>query len=355
VIILITGVPGSGKTLYTLHQVKTRVEAENARFEAEGKPPREVHYSGIADLKLPWIELEDPTKWNTLPPGSIIVIDECQRVFRPRGSGATVPPYIADLETHRHKGYDIYLITQHAMLVDQNIRRLVGKHQHIVRKFGISAATLKRFPDLPDAFDVIHVDDKTEEGRQKWARWFHWAPLGAFFFVDEAQDIFPKSWRDADLSRFDYPGGVEQAAADGRPFDWAQAWDKHRHYNWDFVLTTPAYRKIRDDIKGVADAAYKHKDLALIGWTGRYIEAMHLADDSGASQSDFMNVTNKKVPKYVFELYDSTSTGAFGKTASGTSLLKNPRVLMHLPSFLRSSSAEKSKTEIVLMIQAERI
>jgi zona occludens toxin len=27
--------------------------------------------------------------------------------------------------------------------------------------------TLKRFPDLPDAFDEIHVDDKTEEGRQK--------------------------------------------------------------------------------------------------------------------------------------------------------------------------------------------
>ncbi|MDR2838400.1 MAG: zonular occludens toxin domain-containing protein [Azonexus sp.] len=141
-IILTTGVPGSGKTLYTLHQVKTRIEAENAKAEAEGKPPREIYYSGINDLKLPWIELEDPTQWNTLPPGSVIVIDECQRVFRPRGSGATVPPYIADLETHRHKGYDIYLITQHPMLCDQNIRRLVGKHQHIVRKFGISAATV---------------------------------------------------------------------------------------------------------------------------------------------------------------------------------------------------------------------
>jgi zona occludens toxin len=191
-------------------------------------------------------------------------------------------------------------------------------------------ATLQEFPDLPESFDVIHVEDSTEEGRQKWARWFHWVPLGAFIFLDEAQDIFPKSWRDADLERLNYPGGVEQATADGRPFNWAQAWDKHRHYNWDFVLTTPAYKKIRDDIKSVADAAYKHKNLALIGWRGRYIEAMHLADDTGAYQSDFLNVVNKKVPSYVFKLYDSTSTGAFSETSSGTSLFKNPKVMFFM-------------------------
>ncbi len=131
-ITLITGVPGSGKTLYALHHIKKRAETEN----------RQVYCHGIKGLALPWNDLEDPKAWDGLPDGSIIVIDECQSVFRPRGAGSAVPPYIAALETHRHKGYDIFLITQHPMLVDQNIRRLVGQHFHVIRRFGIQSATV---------------------------------------------------------------------------------------------------------------------------------------------------------------------------------------------------------------------
>lgn len=131
-ITLTTGVPGSGKSLYTISQVKAKAEKEN----------RPVYYSGISDLKLPWFEMDDPTKWDDLETGAIIVIDECQRIFRPRAAGSGVPSYISAMETHRHKGYDIFLITQHPMLVDQNIRRLVGQHWHVVRKFGLQMATI---------------------------------------------------------------------------------------------------------------------------------------------------------------------------------------------------------------------
>lgn len=131
-ITLTTGVPGSGKSLYTIAQVKAKSEAEN----------RPVYYSGIADLKLPWVEMDDPTKWDELEAGAIIVIDECQRIFRPRMAGSSVPAHISALETHRHKGYDLFLITQHPMLIDQNIRRLVGQHWHVVRKFGLQMATI---------------------------------------------------------------------------------------------------------------------------------------------------------------------------------------------------------------------
>lgn len=96
------------------------------------------------------------------------------------------------------------------------------------------------------------------------------------------------------------------------------------------TLTTPNYAKVRDDIKGVADMAYKHKNLALVGWTGRYIEAAHMADDTGKAQSDFLNVQNKKVPKYVFKLYDSTQTGKVSDTKNGFNLLLHPRVLLLL-------------------------
>lgn len=76
---------------------------------------------------------------------------------------------------------------------------------------------LDEFPDLPPSFDVIHVDDRSSEGRAKWAKWFHWAPKGAFIFVDEVQDIWPRSWRQSDIDALNYPGGVEQAGQDDRP------------------------------------------------------------------------------------------------------------------------------------------
>lgn len=189
---------------------------------------------------------------------------------------------------------------------------------------------LDEFPDLPDTFDVIHLDDKTPEDRQKWARWFHWAPPGAFIFVDEAQMIWPKSWREADIRALDYPGGLDASMKDDRPATWSEAFEKHRHWNWDMVFTTPNYKKIRDDIKECAEMAYKHKNLAVVGIGGRYIEAAHLADDSGSSQSDFVSVNQKKVPSYVFRIYDSTATGSITDTKTGISLFKNPRVFLLL-------------------------
>jgi zona occludens toxin len=138
VIELTTGLPGSGKTLYTICRIKQKAEAEN----------RPVYYSGITDLKLPWIELEDPAQWHTLPANSICVIDECQRVFRPRGNGSHVPEHVEKLETHRHQGIDLILITQHPMLIDSNVRRLVGQHYHVSRPFGWKKAKIFRFESV---------------------------------------------------------------------------------------------------------------------------------------------------------------------------------------------------------------
>ncbi len=135
VITLTTGVPGSGKTLYTLNYVK-------ALSEKEGRP---VYYSGIAQLALSWHEIESPELWFELPEGAIIVVDEAQRLFRPRGQGSHVPPHVAQLETHRHKGFDIFLVTQHPMLIDSNIRRLVGQHFHVIRRFGGQRAVVHEF------------------------------------------------------------------------------------------------------------------------------------------------------------------------------------------------------------------
>lgn len=97
-------------------------------------------------------------------------------------------------------------------LADDFLREAKAGRVIVTNVRGLSRErTLEQFPDLPLTFDVIHVDDKTSEGRKKWATWFHWMPHGAFIFLDEVQDLWPKSWREADIRKLDYPGGVDQA------------------------------------------------------------------------------------------------------------------------------------------------
>lgn len=187
-------------------------------------------------------------------------------------------------------------------------------------------------PDAPENINLIFVDQTTQEGRDKLARWFHWAPQGAFMLFDEAQSIFPKMWRDADLKALDYPGGFDQAKADNRPANWNDAWDMHRHFNWDIVLTTPKINKIREDIRGAAEAAYKHKNLGLYGFLfkGSYVEGMHAADDNGGSAADFQSTFKKRIKQNdpTWKLYKSTATGVHQDTKAGINILASPKVLV---------------------------
>ena len=38
--------------------------------------------------------------------GAIIVVDECQRIFRPRPKRFESTDYVSELETHRQRGLD---------------------------------------------------------------------------------------------------------------------------------------------------------------------------------------------------------------------------------------------------------
>lgn len=141
-ITLITGTPGSGKTLFAVSQL----------LAGEYKT-RRLLVSGIDSLTLPHELLDDDgvRRWPELvQSGDVVVIDEVQRLWRPRAAGAKVPDDIGKLETHRHFGVDFVLITQHPMLLDQNVRRLVGRHIHVRRIFGASAALLYEWDHASD-------------------------------------------------------------------------------------------------------------------------------------------------------------------------------------------------------------
>lgn len=142
---LITGLPGNGKTLYAIKYVKEWADRDN----------RPVFYSGIQlgdELKEKWTEIE-AEKWFEAPPGAIIIIDECQRVFRPRSVGKEPPEYVSRLETIRHQGLNMVLITQHPLLADSSIRRLTGTHKHCIRKWGTESSTIHEWPSVRDNCD----------------------------------------------------------------------------------------------------------------------------------------------------------------------------------------------------------
>ncbi|MDX7728752.1 zonular occludens toxin domain-containing protein [Aeromonas caviae] len=123
-ITLITGVPGAGKTLYAVDQI----------LQPEAKAGRQLFVDGIPDLLITHEPAPDPLEWHKwAPEGAHIVIDEVQRVWRPEAAGRAIPESIAQLETHRHRGLDFTIMTQHPSLIHSNVRRLVGRHIHVRR------------------------------------------------------------------------------------------------------------------------------------------------------------------------------------------------------------------------------
>lgn len=123
-ITLITGVPGAGKTLYAVDQI----------LQPEAKAGRQLFVDGIPELLIAHEPAPNPLEWPTwAPEGAHIVIDEVQRIWRPEAAGRAIPDSIAQLETHRHRGLDFTIMTQHPNLIHSNVRRLVGRHIHVRR------------------------------------------------------------------------------------------------------------------------------------------------------------------------------------------------------------------------------
>lgn len=140
---LVTGLPGNAKTLFTIQSVIAQAKAEN----------RPVFYAGLKGFKADdprlegtsWTEFE-PEKWHEqLPSGAIALIDEAQKVFRSRTLGAVPPKHVTELEEHRHKGLDFWMITQHPGLIDPAIRKLTQVHRHMMRIWGMEASTVHKW------------------------------------------------------------------------------------------------------------------------------------------------------------------------------------------------------------------
>lgn len=162
-----TGVPGAGKTAMAINELLADL----------GERPLFVW--GVNELQIPHEQLPPVAEWTRLmpaeedptilaphfvfPPHSVLLIDEAQKVFRPRASTAKVPDHVAALETHRHGGIDIRLITQHPRLLDINVKDLCGKHVHIR-----NTAFGRRLYEWPEAADPKSKSDRDIAASRKY-------------------------------------------------------------------------------------------------------------------------------------------------------------------------------------------
>jgi zona occludens toxin (predicted ATPase) len=160
-----TGVPGHGKTLYTLEFVE-KFKTNQKDEKDNPLPDREVFYHNINKLTLDWTHFEDPEKWYDLPHDAIIVIDEAQEFFPMRQGKEPVPEKCQRFERHRHTGWDIILVTQHPKFLDVHLRPLAGKHRHIERKLGLQKATLYQ---NDKSFDPDNYFDKDNAQKSLWS------------------------------------------------------------------------------------------------------------------------------------------------------------------------------------------
>jgi zona occludens toxin len=164
-IFLVTGTPGGGKTLNTLKFINEDDQFKN----------RPIYYFNIKDLTFDWFEItaDEVRTWQALPDNSVIVVDEAQRVFPKRGNKVQTPQGVAELDTHRHRGFDFFFITQHPTLVDHDLRKFVGQHRHYERSFGMESARLLTWQKAQYNVDDYHIKQEAETTRIRFDKKYY--------------------------------------------------------------------------------------------------------------------------------------------------------------------------------------
>lgn len=150
-IILVSGRPGGGKTLWTVAEIARKLPEWTAAGRKVYSDIRGLNLPGVLDLSDAFNGVDPVTaarRWSELPDGSVIVFDEVQRAFPTRNGMSTRPDYIADWQTHRHRGIDAYFITQAPRLIDRDLWPLIDQHVHLYRPLGLSRSSVWRWEGL---------------------------------------------------------------------------------------------------------------------------------------------------------------------------------------------------------------
>lgn len=178
---------------------------------------------------------------------------------------------------------------------------------------------------LPESANIMSVPHD-KEGFESMARFFHWVPFGALIVIDEVQRVYPASGGAKALDEYnlvDYQGENPD-----QPECVADAFDKHRHMNWDIYLSTPHITKVHKEVRTVCEWSYRHRDQSgLLPWyKNTWKEFRHDSDTTGKSASNIDLATKYKADPKIFATYKSTATGEAKKSHIKRSVIGDKRI-----------------------------
>lgn len=136
---LITGIPGSGKTLFAVSELKKEIEKN-----ATADEPRAI-YCDITGLKIHDIP-PPPIDWRDTPPRSLLIYDEAQlhQEFKP-SRGQSPYKFVEELTIHRKTGHEIWFITQDPKRLHNDILAMCEFHDHLERPYGAKLASIYHY------------------------------------------------------------------------------------------------------------------------------------------------------------------------------------------------------------------
>lgn len=151
---LITGKPGSYKSAYLMSIALDEIK--------QGRLVYFCNFRGLQAEKYQLNVLEHFNEWASVPDGSLVIIDEVQEFTRDVPTNAKteeLPDWLTLLEKHRHRGIDIFVVTQHPMFIHTHIRRLLEKHIHMQRVQGMPWSNKREWQQV--CSDPENLDNAT--------------------------------------------------------------------------------------------------------------------------------------------------------------------------------------------------
>lgn len=143
-IVLLTGNPGSGKTLFAVDLIDKAAKAGNRPI-----------FTNITGISIPGVQpLPESADWRSLPDRSLVVFDECQDIedtdgHRPYAAtgqaGLARDGRLSELRQHRKREFELVFITQHPTFCHHEIRKITDTHHHFLRVMGLQRSTKYTF------------------------------------------------------------------------------------------------------------------------------------------------------------------------------------------------------------------
>lgn len=121
---LVSATPGTGKSCWVVKQITQWIDDP-------ANKGRKI-YSNIAGLKIQGVEVP-PDDFRECPDGSIIVYDEAQEIEHYSSDSRANNPIAKALSKHRHRGFDIWFITQDPSLLHKYVLKNIYLHYYLWR------------------------------------------------------------------------------------------------------------------------------------------------------------------------------------------------------------------------------